>query len=184
MLGVAGNMDVVLRTTEDPTQLTPSLERLVHRLDPLLVLSQPHTMDEIVAATQSSRRFNTVILTAFAAIALSLSLLGIYGVLAYAVAQRTREIAIRMALGASRKIVLLRIIRYALGLAAAGIVCGLVVSFGLMNSLKSLLYGVKPLDGVTIVGSVFVLLVCSALAGLWPARRAASIDPMRTLRGE
>jgi putative ABC transport system permease protein len=184
MLGVAGNMDVVLRTTEDPTQLTPSLERLVHLLDPLLVLSQPHTMDEIVAATQSSRRFNTVILTAFAAIALSLSLLGIYGVLASAVAQRTREIAIRMALGASRKIVLLRIIRYALGLAAAGIVCGLVVSFGLMNSLKSLLYGVKPLDGVTIVGSVFVLLVCSALAGLWPARRAASIDPMRTLRGE
>jgi predicted permease len=184
MLGVAGNMDVVLRTTEDPTRLTPSLERLVHQLDPLLVLSQPHTMDEIVAATQSSRRFNTVILTAFAAIALSLSLLGIYGVLAYAVAQRTREIAIRMALGASRKIVLLRIIRYALGLAAAGIVCGLVVSFGLMNSLKSLLYGVKPLDGVTIAGSVFVLLICSALAGLWPARLAASIDPMRTLRGE
>jgi predicted permease len=184
MLGVAGNMDVVLRTSEDPTQLTPSLERLVHQLDPLLVLSQPHTMDEIVAATQSSRRFNTVILTAFAALALSLSLLGIYGVVAYAVAQRTREIAIRMALGASRKIVLLRIMRYALGLAAAGIVCGLVVSFGLMNSLKSLLYGVKPLDGLTIAGSVFVLLVCSALAGLWPARRAASIDPMRTLRGE
>jgi putative ABC transport system permease protein len=184
MLGVVGNMDVVLRTTGDPMQLTLSLEKIVHQLDPLLVLSQPHTMDEIVAATQSTRRFNTVILTAFAAIALSLSLLGIYGVLAYAVAQRTREIAIRMALGASRRIVLLRILRYALSLAAVGVVSGLIAAVGLMNFLKSMLYGVKPLDGATIAGSVLVLLLCSALAGSWPARRAASIDPMQTLRGE
>ena len=184
MLGVVGNMDVVLRTTEDPTQLTPTLEKLVHQLDPLLVLSQPHTMDEIVAATQSSRRFNTVILTTFAALALLLSLLGIYGVLAYAVAQRTREIAIRMAMGASRKIVLLRTLRYAVTLAAVGVVCGLVASVGLTNFLKSLLYGVKPLDSATITASVVLMLLCSALAGLWPARRAASIDPMRTLRGE
>jgi ABC-type antimicrobial peptide transport system permease subunit len=184
MLGVVGNMNVVLRTTEDPAQLTPSLVRLVHQLDPLLVLSQPHTMDEIVAATQSSRRFNTVILTAFAAIALSLSLLGIYGVLAYVVAQRTREIAIRMALGASRKIVLLRTLRYALLLTAIGITGGLIASIGLTRFLKSLLYGVKPLDSATIVGAVLVLMACSALAGLWPARRAASIDPMQTLRGE
>jgi len=184
MLGVAGNMDVVLRTTGDPMQLPQSLEKIANRLDPLLVLSRPHTMDEIVAATQSSRRFNTVILTAFAAIALSLSLLGIYGVLAYAVAQRTREIAICMALGASRKIVLLRILRYALTLAAVGVICGLIASVGLMNFLKSLLYGVKPMDGATITGSVLVLFLCSALAGLWPARRAASIDPMRILRGE
>jgi predicted permease len=184
MLGVVGNMDVVLRTTEDPTQLTPTLEKLVHQLDPLLVLSQPHTMDEIVAATQSSRRFNTVILTTFAAFALLLSLLGIYGVLAYAVAQRTREIAIRMAIGASRKIVLLRTLRYAVTLAAVGVVCGLVASVGLTNFLKSLLYGVKPLDSATITASVVLMLLCSALAGLWPARRAASIDPMRTLRGE
>ena len=184
MLGVVGNMDVVLRTTNDPTQLTPTMEKLVHQLDPLLVLSRPHTMDEIVAATQSSRRFNTAILTAFAALALLLSLLGIYGVLAYAVEQRTREIAIRIALGASRKIVLLRILRYALSLAAVGIGCGLVASVGLMNFLKSLLYGVKPLDGATVTASVVLMLLCSALAGLWPARRAASIDPMRTLRGE
>ncbi|HEY2468034.1 MAG TPA: ABC transporter permease [Terracidiphilus sp.] len=184
MLGIVGNMNVVLRTTEDPAQLTPSLGRLVHQLDPLLVLSQPHTMDEIVTATQSSRRFNTVILTAFAAIALSLSLLGIYGVLAYAVAQRTREIAIRMALGASRKIVLLRTLRYALLLTAIGITGGLIASIGLTRFLKSLLYGVKPLDSATIVGAVLVLMACSTLAGLWPARRAASIDPMQTLRGE
>jgi putative ABC transport system permease protein len=184
MLGVVGNIDIVLRTTADPTQLTPSVEKLVHQLDPMLVLSKPHTMDEVVAATQSSRRFNTVILTAFAALALLLSLLGIYGVLAYAVAQRTREIAIRMALGASRKIVLLRTLLYALTLAGVGVVCGLVASVGLMNFLKSLLYGVRPLDGATIAGAILIMLACCTLAGLWPAHRAATIDPMQALRSE
>jgi ABC-type antimicrobial peptide transport system permease subunit len=184
MLGVAGNMDVVIRTADDPTPLVPSLEKIVHRLDPLLVVSRAHTMDEIVAATESSRRFNTALLTAFAAIALVLSLLGTYGVLAYTVKQRTREIAIRMALGASRQIVVLRILRYALTLAATGVVGGLIASIGLMHFLKSLLYGVKPLDSVTIAGAVLVLSCSSALAALIPAQRAASIDPMRTLRAE
>jgi ABC-type antimicrobial peptide transport system permease subunit len=184
MLGVAGDMDVVIRTADDPVPLVSILEKIVHQLDPLLVVSRAHTMDEVVAATQSSRRFNTAILTAFAAIALVLSLLGIYGVLTYAVTQRTREIAIRMALGASRKIVLLRTLRYALTIAVTGIAGGLIASIGLMHFLKSLLYGVKPLDGATIAGAVIVLLCCSALAASIPARRAASIDPMRTLRAE
>jgi len=105
-------------------------------------------------------------------------------VLAYAVEQRTREIAIRMALGASRKTVLLRTLRYALTLAAIGVAGGLVASLGLTRFLVTLLYGVRPLDGVTIAGAVVVLLGCCAFAGLWPARRAASIDPMRTLRAE
>jgi putative ABC transport system permease protein len=183
MLGVAGDMDVVIRTADDPMPL-PILEKIIHQLDPLLVISRAHTMDEVVAATQSSRRFNTTILTAFAAIALVLSLLGIYGVLTYAVAQRTREIAIRMALGASRKVVLLRTLRHALTIAVTGVAGGLIASIGLMHFLKSLLYGVKPLDGATIAGAVIVLLCCSALAASIPARRAASIDPMRTLRAE
>jgi predicted permease len=184
MLGVAGDMDVVIRTADDPTPLVPILDKIVHQLDPLLVVSRAHTMDEIVAATESSRRFNTTILTAFAAIALVLSLLGIYGVLSYAVAQRTREIAIRMALGASRKIVLMRTLRYALTVAVLGVAGGLIASIGIMHFLKSLLYGVKPLDSATIAGAVTVLLCCSTLAASIPARRAASIDPMRTLRAE
>ncbi|MGA7318221.1 MAG: ABC transporter permease [Silvibacterium sp.] len=184
MLGVAGNMDLVIRTADDPTPLVPSLEKIVHQLDPLLVISRAHTMDEIVAATESSRRFNTAILTAFAAIALMLSLLGIYGVLAYSVAQRTREIAIRMALGASRRVVLLRTLRYAVAVAVTGVGAGLIASVGLMHFLKSLLYGVKPLDSATIAGAIFILLCCSTLAALVPAQRAASIDPMRTLRAE
>jgi putative ABC transport system permease protein len=184
MLGVAGNMDVVIRSSEDPALLAPILEKIVHQLDPLLVLSQVHTMDEIVAATESSRRFNTVTISAFAAIALLLSLLGIYGVLSYAVAQRTREIAIRIALGASRNVVLLRTLRYGLALAATGVLGGLIASIGLTHFLKSLLYGVRPLDSPTIGGAVLVLLCCCVVASLWPARRAASIDPMQTLRME
>ena len=184
MLGVAGNMDVVIRTATDPTPLASSLGRIVHQLDPLLVVSHTHTMDEIVAATESSRRFNTVILTAFAAIALVLALLGIYGVLAYAVTQRTREIAIRMALGASRRVVLLGTLRYALTVAAAGVVGGLIASIGLTRFLASLLYGVKPLDWATIAGAVSMLFACCALAGFWPARRAASVNPMQALRME
>jgi ABC-type antimicrobial peptide transport system permease subunit len=113
-----------------------------------------------------------------------LSLLGIYGVLSYAVTQRTREIAIRIALGAPRSVVLLRTLRYALALAAAGICGGLIASMGLTHFLKSLLYGVRPLDGPTMAGAVLVLLCCCVCAGLWPARRAASIDPMRALRME
>ena len=184
MLGVAGNMDVVICTSEDPSLLAPIVEKVVHQLDPLLVVSQMHTMDEIVAATESSRRFNTIILSAFAAIALLLSLLGIYGVLSYTVAQRTREIAIRLAMGAPRSVVLLRTLRHALGLATAGICVGLIASIGLTDFLKGLLYGVRPLDSATIAGAVVVLLCCCVVAGLWPARRAASIDPMQTLRME
>ncbi len=184
MLGVAGDMDVVIRTADDPTPLLPSLEKIVHQLDPLLVVSDAHTMDEIVAATQSSRRFNTAILTAFAAIALGLSLLGIYGVLAYAVTQRNREIAIRMALGATRGTVLLRTLRYALTLVAIGVMGGLVASVALTRFLKSLLYGVHPLDSASIAAAVLVLLACSVFAAWWPARRAASVDPMHALRTE
>lgn len=184
MIGVVGGMEIVVRVEGDPAPMAASLEKIVHQLDPLLVVSQIHTMDEIVTATESSRRFNTAILTAFAAIALVLSLLGIYGVLAYAVEQRTREIAIRMALGASRAAVLLRILRFAMTLAIAGVTAGLAASMGLTHFLKSLLYGVRPLDYATIAGAVVVLLGCCAFAGLGPARRAASIDPMRTLRAE
>jgi len=110
--------------------------------------------------------------------------MGIYGVLAYTVEQRTREIAVRMALGASRAAVLLRILRFAMTLSTAGVAAGLAASLGLMQFLTSLLYGVRPLDYATVACAVVILLGCCAFAGWWPARRAASIDPMRTLRAE
>ena len=184
MMGVAGGMNLVIRTAGEPATQESALEKTVHQMDPLLAISNLNTMDEIVAATESSRRFNTIILSSFAAIALLLSLLGLYGVLAYSVAERTREIAIRMALGATRESVLKRVLRSALSLTALGAGIGLVASLGLTRALTSLLFNVKPLDGMVMLCAVVLLFMCSALAAWLPARRAASVDPMRALRLE
>jgi predicted permease len=184
MIGVVGDLRVVVRTGADPVALEADFTRIVRQSDPLLAITEMQTMDEVVASTQSSRRFNTVILTAFAAIALLLSLLGIYGVLAYTVTERAREIAIRMALGATREDVLKRTLSSALALAAIGIAGGLIASTALTRFLKSLLYGVQPLDLAAIAGATVVLLICAALAGWLPARRASAIEPMEALRSE
>ncbi len=184
MIGVAGDMNIVIRTVGDPVALETALNQSVHQLDPLLAVANLITMDEIVAATESSRRFNTMLLTSFAGIALLLSLLGIYGVMAYSVAERTREIAIRMALGATRDNVLLRTLRDAFSLTAIGAAIGLAASLGLTRLLFSLLYDVKPLDG-PVMGSAIILLFLSALLAAWlPARCAASVEPMQALRTE
>ena len=184
MIGVVGDMRVVVRTAGDPAALEAGFTRAVRQLDPLLAITDMQTMNEVVAATESSRRFNTIILTSFAGIALLLSLLGIYGVLAYTVTEKTREIAIRMALGATREDVLRRTIGYAVVLGAAGIGGGLIASVWLTGFLKSLLYGVRPLDATTMIGAAIVLLSCAALAGWLPARRASAIEPMEALRNE
>jgi predicted permease len=184
MIGVAGDMNIVIRTAGDPAALEAALNKTVHQLDPLLAVANVNTMDEIVAATESSRRFNTMILTSFAGIALLLSLLGIYGVMAYSVSERTREIAIRMALGATRESVLLQTLRHAFSLTAIGAAIGLTASLGLTRLLSSLLYDVKPLDGPVMVGAMILLFICSSLAASLPARRAASVEPMQALRAE
>ena len=183
-IGPRDSFYIAVRSTGAPEALSPSVEKTVHQLDPLLAVSEVHTMSERIAVTEAPRRFNTAVLAAFAAIALLLALLGIYGVLAYAVTERTREIAIRMALGATREDVLRRTIGSALLLAAGGIAAGLAASIGLTHLMESMLYGVKPLDGVAITGAVAILLLCAALAGWLPARRAAGVDPMDALRSE
>jgi putative ABC transport system permease protein len=185
MIGVAGgDMDIVIRTAADPLALENVLNKTVHELDPLLAVANVNTMDEIVAATESSRRFNTIIVTSFAGIALFLSLLGIYGIMAYSVSERTREIAIRMALGATRGTVLLQTLRYAFLLTTIGVIIGVAASLGLTRLLSSLLYGVKPLDALVMIGTIILLFICSSLAAWLPARRAASVDPMQALRIE
>jgi predicted permease len=184
MIGVAGDMNIVIRTTGNPVALVNALNTTVHQLDPMLAVSSVNTMDEIVAATESSRRFNTVILSSFAGIALLLSLLGIYGVMAYSVSERIREIAIRMALGSTRESVLLRTMRQALLLTSIGAAFGLAASAGLTRLLSSLLYDVKPLDGPVITAAIFLLFLCSSLAAYLPARRASAVDPMQALRSE
>jgi putative ABC transport system permease protein len=184
LIGVIGSMDVVVRTEGDPAALVASMEKIVHQLDPLLAISEVHTMDEIVEATQSSRRFNAAIVSTFAVLALTLSLLGIYGVLAYSVNERIGEIAVRMALGATRNHIVLRIVRYAVVLVTIGLTAGLAAAIGLTRFLGSLLYGVKPLDGIAITCAVLALLSTAVLAAWIPAKRAASIDPMQALRSE
>ena len=184
MVGVVGTMRAVVRTAGDPQALETSFTKAVRLSDPLLAVTNLETMDEIVASTESPRRFNTAVLSAFAGVALALALLGIYGVLAYSVTERTREIAIRMALGATRGNVQGRTLRHALLLALAGVSVGLVAAFGLTRFLASLLYGVQPFDSVAIAGAVVLLLACAALAGWIPARRAAAVEPMEALRAE
>ncbi len=181
---MGGAMVLVARTSQNPKAMAVSIEKIVHRLNPLVPVSRVATMEEVVAATESSRRFNTTILTAFATIALLLSLLGIYGVMAYSVTERTREIAIRMALGSTRRAVLLKTLRYAMQLTAVGTIAGVTCALGMTRFLGGLLYGIRPLDFVSIVGAILVLFCCAVSAAWWPARRAASIDPMRALRSE
>lgn len=184
MVGVVENLRVVARTAGDAQALETSFTQAVQQADPLLAITNLHTMDEVVAQTEAPRRFNTLVFTAFAAIALGLALLGIYGVLAYAVTERTREIAIRMALGATREDVQRRTLRSAVLLGLMGVAAGFAAAAGVVRYLTSLLYGVRPLDGVTVAGAVLVLLTCAALAGWIPARRAASVEPMEALRME
>jgi putative ABC transport system permease protein len=184
MIGVVGGLNVVMRTTGDPKTLASALIKTVRQLDPRLAVSEVHTMDEVVSATESPRRFNTAIVTAFAATALLLSLLGIYGTMAYTVAQRNREIAICIAVGASRENILLGTLARALKIAAVGICAGLALSVVVTRMVASFLFNVKPLDGIAMAGAVSLLLVCSVMAAWLPAKRAASVDPMRLLRFE
>ena len=174
----------VIRTEGDPKALDATFARIVHHSDPLLAVTGVKTMDEAVAGTEVSRRFSTGVLIVFAGIALPLALLGVYGVLAYTVVERTREIAIRMALGATRVEVLRRTLRQGLVLGTIGIAIGFGASAGLTRYVASLLYGIQPLDLPAKAGAALILFLCVLSAGWLPARRAASIEPMRALRTE
>jgi predicted permease len=184
MIGVVGGLNVELRTTGDPSALEGTLTKTVRELDPQLAVSEVHTMDEVVLSTESSRRFNTEIVTAFGATALFLSLLGIYGTMAYTVAQRNREIAICIAVGASREKILLGTLGKALKITALGMAGGLALSLVLTRLIVGFLFDVKPLDPTVMAGALSLLLVCSMFAAWIPAKRAAAVDPMRLLRFE
>jgi ABC-type antimicrobial peptide transport system permease subunit len=140
------------------------------------------SMDDRVADATSYARFRTLLLGMFAVIALALATMGTYGVLSFAVAQRTREIGIRVALGATRAEVMRLVIGQGMRLAAVGVGCGLLAAAIATRVLRSLLYGVAPSDPVTFVAIVAVLMLAVVVASWIPARRAASIDPTEALR--
>jgi putative ABC transport system permease protein len=141
-------------------------------------------MSQYIVESLARRRFYTLLLGTFGALALLLASVGIYGVVSYGVAQRTREIGIRTALGADRGDVLRLVFRQSLGLAAIGLLIGAVAAFGLTRFLSSLLFGVGPTDPLTFGGVAFVVTGVVALACARPARRAMAVDPATVLRSE
>ncbi len=179
-----GFLSFVVRTAGEPAELMPVVRSLVARVDPSAGIDAMLPMDQLVAASLTRQRFYALMLGIFAAIAAALGAIGTYGVLAYAVARRTNEIGIRMALGAQRGDVLRLVIRRGVILAVIGIVLGLAGAAGLSRSLTAMLYGLTPLDPTTYVAVTSFFAVVTALASYVPARRAATVDPMDAIRCE
>jgi predicted permease len=173
-----------VRTSEDPGSMTKSIAAAVHQVDPDVALATPRTMEQVRHDVLSDDRFTLLLFACFAAIALLLAALGIYGVMTFSVAQRAHEIALRMALGATRGRVVTLVLREGVTLAAVGFVLGLIGAYFIGRAMQSTLYGVSALDlsAFSVVGCV--LLAAALLACFLPAHRAASTEPMRVLRTE
>jgi len=178
------SMYVVVRGRGSAESLESALRSAVHDLDARLAVANLQPLGKTLAASAAPQRFNMLMMTGFGAIALLLAAIGIYGLISYSVAQRTQEIGIRMALGASSATVARIVLRSALTLGAAGVAIGTVAAAGVAPLLKALLYGVKPLDWLTFSVVAAGLLGIAALASYLPARRAAKVDPMVALRYE
>jgi ABC-type antimicrobial peptide transport system permease subunit len=175
-------MDLVVRTSLPEEELTSQVRAALRPIDPNLPVHAFQPLQELVDRAVSPRKFLVVLLAGFAGFALLLASLGIYAVISQSVNQRTQEIGIRMALGASAADVQRRILLDTLGLAGIGLVLGLAISRILTAALGSLLFGVTAGDPATFVGMAALLAAVAALAGYLPAWRASRIDPMVTLR--
>ena len=173
---------LIVRTNGDPMTLAPAVREQVRALDPNLPLADATPLADVVSRSVARPRFYTSLLTLFAAVALILSATGIFGVMSYAVAQQSKEIGIRMALGARAADVLRSIVGRAVGLAALGVVAGVIVALALGSFIRSQLFGVTVFDPATLATVIAVLLASAALASLLPASRAAKIDPVTTFR--
>ena len=177
--------DIVVRTSQPaPLGLETMIRRAVHEIDSQQFVPVVTPLTQLVSGTLSQSRFNSGLLGAFAGVAIVLAAVGIYGVIAYNVAQRTKEIGIRMALGAQRKQMMTMILRQSLTMATIGIAVGLVGAFAATRLLRALLFGVGITDLPTYFIVITLLAGAALLAGLVPARRAMKIDPMVALRYE
>jgi predicted permease len=182
--------DIVIRADHADT-IFPDIQSALRQMNPQQVAYGAQTMDAVIADTLAARRFSMILLGAFAALALLLASVGLYGVISYLVGQRTQEMAIRMALGANRGNVLAWVLKRGATLAGIGVGAGTVAALivtRLMASISveksSIIYGVRPWDPLTMIGVIVVLMCVALLACYVPARRAASVDPMRALRSE
>jgi ABC-type antimicrobial peptide transport system permease subunit len=177
-------MNLVVRTAADPHNYVAAVRSRILALDRDQPVTAIHSMEEVLESAASQPRFTTSLLGAFAAIALLLAMVGIYGVIAYSVAERTREMGIRMALGAERADILRLVLRQGLLLALGGIAIGLGASLALTRLLSSLLYRVSVTDPATFLGGALLFTGVALAASYVPARRATRVDPTVALRYE
>jgi len=175
---------LVLRTAGDPAALGPSLRAMMREVDPMLPLGTVRPMATLVADRIAQPRFLATLLTWFASVAAILAVMGVYGLLAFSVTQRTREIGVRMALGAGRAAVIGTVVRQSLVVVGAGIVIGAAAGAALSQTVQSQLFAVEAGDPVTIVSMALLMLTASAVASYFPARRASRVDPVVALRND
>jgi ABC-type antimicrobial peptide transport system permease subunit len=177
-------MTIVARTDGRPEMLAAPIREVIRRLDPNLPVADVRTMRDVVGTAMSAPRFTSVLLSIFGALALTLSGIGIYGVLSYVFSRRTREIGIRIAIGAGRPALLRMVLGSGLSLAAAGIVAGLLLAAATTRLLRGLLHGVTPADPATFAVVTLGLLGIAVLASAVPAWRASRVDPVVALKSE
>jgi putative ABC transport system permease protein len=179
-----GSMTYFVRAAGDPAALIPAVQQVIWQEAPLQTFYQTGTVDQLVGATLTGRRFTLLLIAIFAGLALLMAAVGIYGVISFTVSQRTHEVGIRMALGADRRVVLRMILRHGLGLAAAGVAIGLLGALLATPLMRDLLFAVSPRDVLAFGGGVITLLVAAGLASWLPASRATRISPVEALRHE
>jgi len=177
-------MTMAVRTQSDPAAMEQAVKKEIWRVDSQLPITKVQTMDQVAASSFAARRFNMLLLTLFASLALVLAVVGVYGVMSYVVTQRTQEIGIRMALGAQMSNVMKLIMKSGLALAVAGIAIGLTGAFAVTRLMTSLLFGVEATDKATFAIVSACLLLTALLACYIPARRATKVDPLVALRYE
>jgi ABC-type antimicrobial peptide transport system permease subunit len=177
-------MTFVLKTAVPPLSLADAAKSQVAAVDPNLPVSNVTTLDAVVAKSISQQRFYMMLLTVFAGVALVLAAIGIFGVLSYAVSQRTREIGIRMALGAQERTVIGLIVRQAMLLVASGIAAGTVFALFVSQTMTRMLFSITPTDPATFASVAGVLVAVALFASYLPARRATKVDPIVALRAE
>jgi predicted permease len=173
---------LVIRTSRDPMSFVGDVRRVVREIDPSQPISNVQTMEQMLSDQVAQRRFSMSLVGMFAALALTLALIGAYGVTSYLVSQRTREIGIRMALGADSRRVARSVVGEGLRVAGLGVFVGLIMALFTTRLASGLLYGVSPRDPLTLGAVIVTLLAVSAIANYLPARRAARVDPLTALR--
>lgn len=177
-------VSIAVRTPADPLILAASMRRAIQGIDPNQPVVKTRTMEEVMSESAAQPRFRTILLTTFAGMALMLSAIGVFSVMAYSVAQRRRELGVRIALGASRREILHLVLGEGMKLTCIGLAFGLLAAFALTRYLGSMLFGIRRFDPVTLVAMSLIIITVSLLAAYIPARRATRVDPMVALRCE